>query len=249
MRNVAPSQSLSRFATGAFAVSVAFIAVGALCAIVSFFLKAVPLVAPSSPSAQGYKVLTDFMIIGGGLIAVIGVGLAIRAVFWYRKTDNDLARMVGDLLAQRLDKRFTLIRNINKWGTGYVDAALIGPPGILVLRILDATGAFVNEGEHWVSMDRKGQWVPARIKPTREVTEDIKAMRDFLAARKLPDVPIFGAIVFIRDDPAVKLTLKEPVVPATHLSSLFNRLQGNYLAKDRIDQRTVGAIVSELFDV
>jgi hypothetical protein len=248
MRNVAPSEALRRRANIYLALGFVIAAIGAFCFILSFVMRDIILAAPGSSTYTTVEAVRSIFSLFW-IVALLGIGLVGFAIWWGAHIDNSLARITGDVLGQRLDNRYTFIRNISKLGTGYIDAVLIGPPGALVFRVLDQQGAFVNEGDRWVIMDGKGQWVPARINPTKEVVDDIKKLRDYLTARKLPDMPIFGVIVFIKDDPAVRLTLKEPVVPATHLSSLYNRLQSNYFAKERIDQRTVQAIIDQLYDV
>jgi hypothetical protein len=55
-------------------------------------------------------------------------------------------------------------------------------------------------------------------------------------------------VVLTREPPACQLEVKQPAVPATHLSSLYVRLGSSYLAKDRIDPATVRKLVSLLYD-
>ena len=64
----------------------------------------------------------------------------------------------------------------------------------------------------------------------------------------LPEIPVFGVVVFSKDDPIAKLTLKKPIVPATHMSSLPIRLKEHYLAKERIEMKAAVAVERLLFD-
>jgi len=173
-------------------------------------------------------------------LLVIAVALAIRAFTW--KTDNDLAMITGRYMAQFFDDRFDLIRNVSKRQIGYVDAVLVGPPGVLVFRILDNEGNFFNDGANWLRIKPNNESVPARINPTREAIADIQKVREFLNNRSLPAIPVYGVVVFIKDEQRVRLSAREPVVPPTHLKDIYHNLQPNYLAKDRIDQPTVEAI-------
>jgi hypothetical protein len=181
----------------------------------------------------------------GVLIILVAVGLAIRALTW--KKDNDLAVVTGRFLEQYLNDRYTFIRNISKREIGYVDAVLVGPPGVLVFRILNERGVFANEGPNWLKQNKKGEWLPAGIDPTREAIADIRKTREFLAKHKLGEIPVYGVVVFIVEPPYAQLMAKEPTVPLTHLKSLNDNLQTNYLAKDRIELNTVTAIVRLLF--
>jgi hypothetical protein len=77
---------------------------------------------------------------------------------------------------------------------------------------------------------------------------DIKAMREWLKARDLPDVPVFGGIVFTREVPENQVTAQNPVVPVLHSSEFSYALQDNYFAKDRLDQPSVNRIASLLYE-
>ncbi len=248
MHNVAPSGALSRAARQLFTSSVLPIGAGIFSMVLGQTLNTIPLVAPQSSSYAAYRFIASALILIGPVLILIGLGIIVRAFILSRTTDNDLANITAGVLSGNLDDGYTFIRNINKRGLGYVDGVLIGPPGVLVFRIVDEVGNFYNEVDRWLIMNRNQEWVPARIDPTRDAVKDIKAMRDFLAVHKLPDVPVFGVVVFIQNDPPVRLQLKDPVVLATHLSSLYQRLQGNYFAKERIDAATARRLVDVLYD-
>jgi hypothetical protein len=87
-----------------------------------------------------------------------------------------------------------------------------------------------------------------RSNPTREAVADIQALRTYLAKQGLENVPVYGVIVFTQDESRVRLMANNPVVPITHLHTLITNLRGNYLAKDRIDQQTIVAVVRSLYD-
>jgi hypothetical protein len=195
---------------------------------------------PSNPQYGTYLFIRTAVLVLGGIIILIALGLAVRALTW--KKDNDLARITGRVLEPILDDRYTFIRNVSKREIGYVDAVLVGPPGVLVFRILSQQGVFANEGPNWLMRGKRGEWLPANINPTREAIADIRKIREFLAKRQLPNVPIYGVVVFIVEPPGVQLMAKEPTVPITHLSTLYANLQRDYLAKDRIDQASTAAI-------
>jgi hypothetical protein len=244
MQNVAPSRALVRRSYQLLQLAFVLTSIGIFLAVVGLALFVVPLTSEGSRSANAYEWIRTGLLCLGVLLGLGSVGLAIRA-FTY-KTDNTRARLVGETIAPRIDEKFTYIRNVSRWGLGYIDAVLVGPPGVLVFRILDKEGTFLNEGGRWMQWDGQ-DWAVAKIDPTREVVEDIKKIREYTEKRGLDDVAVFGVIVFIKDDPIVHLTIKEPVVRPTHLSSLITRLNESYLAKDRIDTRTVRELVDMLY--
>ncbi len=240
MRNEAPSRSLVRRANQVKTLALLLGAVGIFVTALGVFLAAIPLDYPTSPTYGGYQLLYGLALLVGIALLIVALALAVRAFTW--KTDNDLAMIAGRFLATALDERFTLIRNVSKREIGYVDAVLVGPPGVLVFRILDDEGSFANDGANWLRLKPTGESVPAGINPTREAIADIRKVREFLDKRQLPNVPVYGVVLFVKNEPRVHLTARDPVVPPSHLASLINNLRPNYLAKDRIDQPTVEQI-------
>lgn len=246
MQNVAPSRALMRRSRTLLQIAFVVICAGIFLGTIGIALFVVPLTSTSSSSFGLYDTARNLFFLIGLFLIFVALAMAVRALTW--KVENDQALVTGRVLAQSLDESYTFIRNINKRGLGYIDAVLIGLPGILVFRVLDTSGEYLNEGANWMKRGNRGEWHPMRTNPTLQVIEDVKSLHAFLGARGFQDLPIFGIVVFIRDDPSVRLTLKEPVLPATHLSSLPVRLQGNYLAKERIDGPIVKALVDILYD-
>jgi len=246
MLNVAPSRALARRARQLLTIGFAVGAVGVFIAIVGLALFVIPLAAPGTNAYNFYFLVRVLLLLAGIVVFLIGVGVAVRAVT-IRK-DNDLAMITGRFLGQYLDSRYHFIRNIRKPSLGYIDAVLVGPPGALVFRILDSVGRYTNEGASWLKHDARGQTQTADIDPTREAVEDVKALRQFLAGQRLGDVPVYGIVVFTKEQPAVQLVAREPVVPITTLSALITNLGGNYLAKERMDAAKVSAVVRLLYD-
>ncbi|MEP7290764.1 MAG: hypothetical protein ABI835_03225 [Chloroflexota bacterium] len=240
MRNVAPSRSLVRRANQVKTLALLLGAVGVFLTAVGIFLGAIPLDYPTSPTYGLYLFAFNLALFVGVVLLIVAILLAIRAFTW--KTDNDLAMITGRFLAQALDDRFTLIRNVSKRQIGYVDAVLVGPPGTLIFRILDSEGSFANEGVNWLRVNPTGETVPAGINPTVEAIADIRKVREYLEKYQLMNTPVYGVVVFIKDPQRVRLTARDPVVPPAHLQTLIAALQPNYLAKDRIDPAAVAQI-------
>lgn len=253
MKSLVPSRALARRALAMLQFAALVISGGIFVTVIGLALFVVPLTSDSSSIFDVYDAARTGLFIFGLLIIVAGFALVIRALTW--KPENNLAKATGNVLSPILDDRFTFIRNINKRGLGYIDAVLIGPTGVLVFRITDKTGAFLNERGNWLKWNaRKSDWDTNRPNWTQEVIDDIKSLKDYLQLKEFENVPVFGVVVFIPDDPAVKLTLKDPVIPATHLRSLYRRLQEGFLPpegapmNERINMRTVAALVDALYD-
>jgi uncharacterized protein YggT (Ycf19 family) len=246
MINVAPARALNRRSRHALQLSLFAAAAGILAIIVGLAMKGITLVAPSNTWFRVYVLITDVLILGGGLAILVGGVIAIRAATW--RTENDLAKVVGNVLASHLDERYTFIRNVSKLSIGYIDAVLIGVQGVLVFRILDRTGVFLDDGDRWLSFNpRDNRWVPAGMDPSREAIVDMKSLQKFFGERGLPqDTPIFGVVVFMKEPPLVQISLRNATIPATTLSQLYSALQPNYFAQERISRGAADAIVKLL---
>ena len=248
MQNVAPTGALARQSRQMLQLAFVIVAGGVFIAVVGLALYVVPLAVPSNAIFGFYNFLRGALLFLGIAVAIAGLGVAARAYF--TRVDNDLARVTGNILTQfpELDDRYTFIRNINKSGLGYIDATLVGPPGVLVFRITDARGKFMNEKSNWVQENRDGQLVPANNNPTRDDIVDINAVREYLTKNGLRDIPVYGVVVFTRDEATAQVMVKEPTVPVAHLPLLIETLQDNYLARERMSQSTVEAVVNRLYD-
>lgn len=244
MRNIAPSRELSRRSNQLLTIAFFVGAVGVFVTVIGVLLFVVRFAVPSNPQYDTYLFIRSAVLALGVIVLLVGLGLAVRALTW--KKDNDLARLTARVLEPILDDRYTFIRNVSQRAIGYVDAVLVGPPGVLVFRILNQPGIFANEGPNWLKQGKGGEWLPAGINPTREAVADINKVKTFLAARQLPNLPVYGVVVFTSEAPVTQLMAKDPTVPITPLSSLYPNLQGNYLAKERIDQASIAAIVRHL---
>ncbi len=246
MRHVVPSGALTRRARTVLYGSAVLMLAGLFALSIGFALHVVALVVESNPGFRQYDLVRKGLIVIGGLVIVISLGLIVRALTW--KRDNLIAKSLGDAIAEFFDDRFIFIRNVSRSTLPYIDAVLVGPPGVLVLRVSDVRGVYFNEGRAWMKQRDKGEWRTMRWNPTEEAVSDIKSMREWLKARDLPDIPVFGAIVFTHEVPETQVTAQSPVVPVLHTSEFSYRLQDNYFAKDRLDQPRVNRIASLLYE-
>ncbi len=246
MRHVVPSGALTRRSRTVLYSTAVVLLLGLFAFIIGFVLHVVALVVEGNPGYTQYEIVRKGLMVVGGLVIVVGVGVIGRALTW--KRDNPVAKSVGDAIAEFYDDRFVFIRNVSRSTLPYMDAVLVGPPGVLVMRITDTRGIFFNEGHAWMRQKDKGVWITMRWNPTEEAVSDIKALREWLKARNLPDVPVFGGVIFTRDVPEAQVTAQSPIVPVLHTSEFSYALQDNYFVKDRLDQPTVNRIASLLYE-
>lgn len=240
MLNTAPSRSLARRARQLLLAGYIVVSIGIFIAALGLVLLLVPIAAPGTQAEQFIIVFRNIFLILGAGTGLAGLLLAARAVT--RRVENDLALKTGNHLAQFLDERYRFIRNINQPELGYIDAVLVGPPGVLVFRIMDSTGVFFNEKTGWMRKDNQGDWTPVRVNPTKECIVDINATREFLKARGLGEADVFGVVVFTVEPPQMTFTSEEEVVPVAYLSGLVDRLSKNYLSRERLAADAVNQI-------
>lgn len=241
MNHIAPRRIVSRRASQMLTLAFLLAAAGLFILALGVFLFAVPLDKPAHPSFALYSLVRGALLGLGVLGLAAAAVLAVRALTYRR--DNDLALLTGRALEPLLDNRFTFIRSLNRRDTGYIDALLVGPPGLMVFRIVDLTGVYANDGLNWMRRDPGGQWRPARFSPTRQDLADIRKLQLVLRRRGFADVPIFGMIVFTADPSRVALQSKSPALPITHLTALHHSLQQGYLGAPPVDGDMLSAIV------
>lgn len=244
MQNVVPTGALTRRSRNLLVAGILLALTGVLGVTLGLFMRAVPLVVQGTTNYGFYITVREAFIWIGVILFFIALVMIVRAVTWRR--DNKLAIAVGDALEDFLDERFIFIRNISKFSLGYVDGILIGPPGLLVFRITQRSGVFYNEGTRWMRQLDKGQWRALRWSPTDEAVKDIQKLREFLQARNLTEVPVFGVVVFTEDAPATQVTVEAPVVPVLQPQDFEVGLR-DYFGKDRIPQATANQVARLLY--
>lgn len=245
MLNTAPSRSLTRRSRNLLVIGFIVSSIGIFLLAVGLFLRLVPtFFGQTTTAGQFQSGIGLFLLIIGILGFLGGTALAVRALT--RRRENDLAYLTGEHLSQFLDERYQFIRNINRPKLGYIDAVLVGPPGVLVFRILSMSGELLNERGGWVKRSRNNDWVPLRVNPTEEAIVDVKAMREFANSQKIRNLDVYGVVVFLEDPPMLNVQLKDPVVPVAHLSALLDTLKSNYLAKERLNQSAIDRLTQLL---
>ena len=233
MQSLNPTRIVQRQGREIMIIGAIVLMVGMLCcgsSLVAFLLF----------SSQVFGIA---LIILGSVVLLAGIGVMVRGLTL--RMENQPALAVADVLARELDESYTLIRNVSRRGLGYIDAVLVGPPGALVFRIIDAQGMFRNEGSDW--LERKGgqTFVLSRMNATRECVTDIYALRKFLGRFGLGNVPVFGVVVFTNSQ--VQLAARQPVVPIAELRTLPTVLRRDFLAENRIDRKTADQVVQAVY--
>jgi hypothetical protein len=242
MENIAPVRALNRRSTQLLQMGFIVLAIGVLLTVVGALLTTILLIPRIHPLFWLYELTANALLVIGIVVIIVAIIIGVRALT--RRKENDLAMLTGDVLHQSdyLDGRYSYIRNINRSGLGYIDAVLLGPPGALVFRILNNTGNYANEGANWLKQNKHGEWLPFSTNPTKEAVDDIQHLRDYLTRHRLESVPVFGIIVFTGSPNAVTISEKNAVVPISHLHTLLQNLNGQFLAnQERISQETVTA--------
>ncbi|MCA9887060.1 MAG: NERD domain-containing protein, partial [Anaerolineae bacterium] len=214
MRNVVPRRALARRSRSFLTYAFFLFLLGILMLVVGVGLFMVPLVVTSNPNYALYDLSRQALIAVGGLLLVIAVVLAVRAVTW--RTDNVLAESTGIALADFLDDDYLFVRNVSRRALGYIDAVLIGPPGALIFRIVDKDGVFYNQGRQWMQQRDKGEWMPLRWNPSEEAVDDVKSFRKFLQRHDLDHIQVWAVVVFTKSPPAVQVTTDDPLVDVSY---------------------------------
>ncbi|MBK8137588.1 MAG: hypothetical protein IPK52_17535 [Chloroflexi bacterium] len=241
MKNVSTQRAITRQAYQFMVFGFGGIALGVFLVVLSAFLGRVPLAAPNTSSASTVQFIAGLLPIVGGVAGLAGFAALMRGATF--KRGNPLADRVGTILSHALPDEYTYIRSINTFRLGYIDAVLVGPPGVLVFRIVEQGGTLLHEGNRWLKPGPDGNWLPAGFSASRECIVDMRAVKNFLARKQIVTEAIFGVAVLIGD---AKITEKTPVIPGVSLDGLLERLRSGYMAKPRLDPAIAALIATHL---
>lgn len=247
MRNLVTARALARRSRNLLLASILVILLGILAITTGLVMRSIPFVISTNPNYGLYSTVQQSLVLLGGAIIIIGILMIIRAITWRR--ENPVATQIGRVLAQtmNLDDRYAYIPNLSRRSIGYVDAVLVGPPGVLVFRITTKGGTFFNEGAVWMKQRDKGNWVPLGWSPTKEVIADVNKIREYLQNRNISQIPVFPVIVFVEDEPKTRISTEKPTVPVMQPHELAYGLSNSYFAKtDRIDQLIANKVTDTL---
>ncbi len=241
MKNINPSKHVNRRGRFYLFLGIFVFLIGLILVASGMLLLLLPVLGTTLSA----PIAIVSLIIGGGM-ALAGIGLMFRGTTL--KKDNMQAYDVGEAMRSFLgtDARYTFVRNISKRRLGYIDAVLIGPPGVLVLRTVDYQGEWINEGVYWKVRAKNGALRPSSNNPTRECAKDVYALRKYLSKYNLSRVPVYGVVVFTSD--RVKLRGQGPVVPIAEKPTLYQILSRDYLREERINSPQIRKVVDALAD-
>lgn len=241
MKNVSTKRAITRQAYQFTVFGFGGLAFGIFLFVLATFLGRIPFAPPGSASAATIRTVTDIMQFIGVVAAVAGSVALIRGLTFRRS--NVLAERVGVVLSKALEDEYTYITSINTMRLGYIDAVLVGPPGVLVFRIVERSGTLLHEGEKWLKPGPDGTWLPAGLNASRDCIVDMRAVKNHLTRNNIVTDAIFGVAVLLGE---ARITEKTPVIPGVTLDGLLDRLRTGYMAKPRLDPAIASAIVSLL---
>ncbi len=236
MHSISPARALARRARQ-------FVIAGIIVVLIGLVLMALGILLIIIPVARAgwYSTIQLVLILGGGVMMLAGAGLVIRGLTI--PSENQSARIMADILARGLDYRYTFIRNIFRRGLGYIDAVLVGPNGALVFYFFERKGNFICEAGQWLRQEGRAL-TTVSPNPSRKVVEDVTALREYLAARGLPQVPVYAVVVVSHRETVVNA--EQPVVPVAHMHNALAILRDNYLATERVPAELVRATVDAI---
>lgn len=247
MQQLTPARALTRRAVNQLLMAASLGLLGLLLAIVGAFLYLVPLAVPDNPSFPAYDALRQALL----ALATLGFGLGVlisgRAIF--RRPPRPAAALVSQALAQHLDARYTTIRHLSHVAYGALDAVLIGPPGLLVLRTLTREGIFFNQGGKWMQQRDQGAWRALNWSPSEAAQRDVRRLQAYLTRKGHPHVPINAAVIFTGQRPTTTITREHPAVPVLQTQDLPEALRRVYLDREaRLSSAQARAIIALLTD-
>ncbi len=176
-------------------------------------------------------VLVAFVL---GLLALLA-GLFNLARGFATPTADPLGARFAQTITPILDAGHLLLRNVTRADLmAQPDALLVGLEGVMLFKLIDEAGIFRCEGELWLSrVPGRDFWTWQR-NPTREIIQELDALRAYLARKNLQGVPISAVIVFTH--PQAEVSVSAPAIPVTTLDHLPAYLQNGYLLGARINE-------------
>ncbi|MBN1285857.1 MAG: NERD domain-containing protein [Anaerolineae bacterium] len=172
-------------------------------------------------------------IILGAVLVVVGAVNFVRGM--RTPTTDPLGARLAQTLVSVLDSRHLLLRDHSMQANLVVkpDAVVVGPGGVMVLKLINEPGIFRCENETWLKRIAGRDFQSWKRSPTREIIQELDVMREYLASHQLQNVPIDAFIVFTY--PAAEISVRAPAIAVTTLDYLPGELRHGYLLSDRID--------------
>ena len=142
-------------------------------------------------------------------------------------------------LANRLDKRWTIYRNLQLPGSkADLDAVLVGPPGVLVVEIKAYSGSFKINRDRW-HYRRAGRWYLSDKSPLKQALANKRRLEKYLAQHGLSEIPVGTAVILGRDPDYIHF--HKPIIPVRRLRDLDKILEP-YIQQPTLSGKQVVAV-------
>jgi hypothetical protein len=153
--------------------------------------------------ASGFFISGEPPVIANGLPTFLGLGSFIIGILQLYASRRDADAFAGEapVLAQlraRLDDSYVYLRRVRLPGRlGEADGVLVGPHGVLVLKVAAAAGAFAVRQHTWHLVGGDGQERVWDRSPTWELARPLRNVQRTLLEHGFGDVPVLGAVVLV----------------------------------------------------
>ena len=210
---------------------------GSFLAFMGLTLSVVPLVGREGQFANLYRSIQQGVLFAGISLALLGVFFAWST--FRKRAEYDITNLIIQQCREHFDSRYTLVIKLKSREMRGVDALLAGPPGLLMIRLLDIKGDIYNERGYWLQASQRGEFAPLSSNPTRDLLRDIHHLQGKLNQEGIDGFPIFGTIVFTSPISDLRYHSSQEIIPVSHLSTLYDDLQNGYLRRERVTMRAL----------
>lgn len=165
-----------------------------------------------------------------GLPVFLGLGALVVAVQQLYRSRADAEAYAAEApvmaqLASRFDDRYVYLRRVRfPRRNAEADALLVGPHGVLVLRIAAASGTFVVRQHAWFRLDADRDETAWERSPTWELARPLRDAQRAVLEEGLGNVPVLGAVVLVLGRLAEAVQPSAAVVPVDKISNYVDYL-------------------------
>lgn len=137
---------------------------------------------------------------------------AEEAEYWAKGRNGE--DLLGEVLGKQLGDEYALLRNYTppapNHAGGDIDAALVGPLGVIVFEVKAWRGEYLARGYDWFYRARPfDDWEPARANPTRQALRNVERVKRTLQRAGLRSVQVRGVVAVASPD--MRVYLKPPL--------------------------------------
>ena len=155
--------------------------------------------------------------------------------------EGALSRFLGRVL----DDRYTLIRNLQvPESRADLDAALVGPSGVLVMEIKNYSPKYSYrcEGSNWYWRKPGKRYSRMKESPTKQAIINTSYLKTYLSQHGIHAIPIETVVVIA--NPKAKFYVKKPHRPIFHPKELGEYIRS--LTEEAVDDTMCNSIVNLL---